>query len=116
MKTINLIHKNKFFAKAKVYDGFFLKSKGLMFSRKLKQKEAILIILNSNKEILHMFFVFQKINIIGLDENKKVVLKKENLIPFLSFLRLNNIKYIIETREDINSIRLNDQIEFLNFD
>jgi len=72
---------------------------GLMFSKKLKVNQAI-IIKRERESILdsaiHMLFVFQKLKIIWLNENKEVVDVK-TARPFISFLKPKKpAKYIIE--------------------
>lgn len=82
----------------------FLKNlKGLMFSRRLKEDEALLLdcreesILGSS---IHMFFVFQTIDAIWLNNDFEVVDIKRNLRPF-TFLHIpqKKARYILETRD-----------------
>jgi len=60
--------------------------KGLMFSKKLKSGESVIL---NNKNLyelfIHMLFVFQKLDIAFLDENFRVFQVKKNLKPFISF-------------------------------
>jgi uncharacterized membrane protein (UPF0127 family) len=59
-------------------DDFISKAKGLMFSRKLKNNECLVL---NNSSSIHMLFVFQDIDVVWLN-NKKVVDKKENIKSF----------------------------------
>jgi uncharacterized membrane protein (UPF0127 family) len=79
---MDVIVDNKLICNAKFCDGFS-KIKGLMFSRKLKDNEGL--ILNNSSDI-HMFFVFQDIDVIWL-YNNRVVDIKENVKPFVSLVK-----------------------------
>ncbi|MBS3150439.1 DUF192 domain-containing protein [Candidatus Woesearchaeota archaeon] len=74
----NIISRN-----AELYTGF-KKFIGLMFSRKLKDDEAL--ILNNSSDI-HMMFVFQKIDVVWLNKGKIVIGKRENVKPFEFLIR-----------------------------
>mgnify|MGYP001606223245 FL=1 len=65
-----------------------------MFSRRLKNNECLIL---NNSSSIHMLFVFQSIDVVWLDKNKKVIDKKENVKPF-NFLIKPRIKscYVIE--------------------
>ena len=77
------------------------KAKGLMFSKKLKDK-ALIFIFNKEKIIsLHMLFVFYPIDIIFLDKNKKVIEIKQNFKPFTFYKNRKPAKYIVELPENI---------------
>ncbi|MBI2670523.1 DUF192 domain-containing protein [Candidatus Woesearchaeota archaeon] len=55
----------------KYFNGF-----GLMFKRKLKENEAVILKINKESRLkasVHMFFVFYSLCIIWLDKDKKVV-------------------------------------------
>ena len=75
--------KNKLIlSNVKLCDGFS-KFIGLMFSRKLRNNECL--VLNKSSDI-HMLFVFQSIDVIWLKDNK-VVDKKENVKPFVFLIK-----------------------------
>jgi len=78
----------------KLCNDFFSKFRGLMFSGRLNDDEAL--ILNNSSDI-HMLFVFQGIDVVWLDKSKNVIDKKENVKPF-SFLIKPKSKayYVIE--------------------
>jgi|SRR3989344_1188126 len=75
----------------KFCDGFY-KIKGLMFSKKLKNNQCL--ILNNSSDI-HMLFVFQIIDVVWLDKNKIVIDKKENVKPFNSLIRPKRKAYYV---------------------
>jgi uncharacterized membrane protein (UPF0127 family) len=56
----------------------FDKIKGLMFSRKLKDDECLIL---NNSSAIHMLFVFQSIDVVWL-KNSKVIDKREDVKPF----------------------------------
>ncbi len=101
--------------KAIIYKNFFLKAKGLMFSKKLKNDSAIILesfaegILNTS---IHMFFVFYPINVIWLNSKFEVVdIKRAK--PFISLLSPKKpAKYIIELTKDIKDIKIGDKLIF----
>lgn len=72
----------------------FSKFMGLMFFRKLRNKESFVLV---NASDIHMFFVFQSIDAVWLDKNRIVVDKKENVKPFTPLIK-PKIKshYVIE--------------------
>ena len=87
------INNNIILNNAKFYDGLS-KCIGLMFSRKLKNNQCLVL---NNASSIHMLFVFQSIDVVWLDKNKIIIDKKENVKPF-SFLIKPRIKscYVIE--------------------
>ena len=58
-----------------------------------------------------MFFVFYKIDVLYLDENKKVIEIKKNFKPFSSYTPKNKAKYVIELA-DLKNTELADTISF----
>ena len=89
-------------SKVKVCTTFLKNLKGLMFSRELKSDEALLLdckqesVLNSS---IHMFFVFQTIDAVWLNNDFEIVDIKKNLKPF-TFLHIPNRKarYVLEMK------------------
>lgn len=115
VKRIKIYHKNKFLAKATIHSTLPSKFKGLMFSKKLKSKEAI--ILSSKKEDLysiHMFFVFQLIDAIWLNKNKEIISIKRNIKPFTPLIKPSKkAQYIIELpKNSTRNIKIKDKIKF----
>ena len=70
----------------------FRKFRGLMFSRKLKDDEALILV---NASDIHMLFVFQKIDVVWLDKNKIAIDKKENVKPFELIIRPRKKAYYV---------------------
>ena len=79
---------------ARLCNSFFLRLKGLMFSRKLRDDECLIL---ENASDIHMLFVFQSIDAVWLGKDKIMTDKKENIKPF-SFLIRPKIKsyYVVE--------------------
>ncbi len=71
----------------------FAQSFGLMFRR----KQNLVMILDKERRVsLHMFFVFFPIDVLIVDENKKIVEIKSNLKPFTFWNSEQKGKYVLE--------------------
>jgi len=80
--------------KHKLCKSDFSKALGLMFSLK---PHTLIFEFNKEKKVsLHMLFVFFPIDVIYLNENKKVVEIKNNFKPFTFYHPKKNAKYLIE--------------------
>lgn len=108
--------KNSRLAKNKrILTTIFAKAKGLMFSRKINDTGYIFVFSKPRKIDLHMFFVFFPIDVLFLDENKKVIEIKEHFKPFTFYISKNKAKYIIELPHKAiknSKTKLKDFIEF----
>ena len=74
---------------AKIAKSLLSRIKGLMFCRKLKKGEALLLVNKSeniNESRIHTFFVFFKIDAVWLDSSRMVVDKKESIMPVAQLL------------------------------
>ena len=76
----------------KLCNSFFSKLKGLMFSRKLKDNECLIL---KNASDIHMLFVFQKIDVVWLNKSKNVIDKKENIKPFNPLIKPKTKSYYV---------------------
>ncbi len=78
---------------------FVSPSKGLMFSKKLQSRKAVVMdVRNLPKLVIHMWFVFQKLDIALLDENLEIFQMKKNMKPFVSCLKPNKTPaYVLES-------------------
>jgi len=74
------------------------KARGLMFTDEATvRSNALLFEFNRPaRQGLHMFFVFYPIDVIFLDEKKKVVDVKERFMPFTAYNSTEKSKYVIE--------------------
>ena len=73
------------------------------------------MVFNKERNIsLHNFFVFYPINVLVLNENKKVIEIKNNFGPFTFWNSKNKGKYLIELGKDEskNKVKVNDLLEF----
>jgi len=99
---------------AKLCDGIFSKSIGLMFTK--EQKNSLILKFNKEKIIsLHMFFVFYPIDVLFFDKNKVVVDKKENFRPFTFYKSKKKAMYAIEIHNGIikkTKTVIGDKIKF----
>ncbi|MBI2137951.1 DUF192 domain-containing protein [Candidatus Woesearchaeota archaeon] len=113
MKIINSSKRTTIADCAKPCSTPLSKAIGLMFTAKPK---ALLFYFPRPLEVsLHMLFVFFPIDIILLDEKKKVVELKENLKPWHFFKAANAAKYIIEAPEgavNASKTAVGDTIKF----
>ncbi|MBW2998815.1 DUF192 domain-containing protein [Candidatus Woesearchaeota archaeon] len=73
--------------------------RGLMFSKK---KTLIFEFKRSSRINLHMFFVFFKINLYFLNENKEVIEIKKDFKPFTIYLSKKKARYVIESPNKLN--------------
>jgi len=74
------------------------KALGLMFSSESKVKRHALIFEFNKQDYwsLHMFFVFYPIDVLFLDDKKKVVDMKKEFKPFTTYTPSKMSKYVIE--------------------
>ena len=98
----------------KFCNSIFSKAIGLMFSRK-SDKSSVFTFKKEKIVPLHMLFVFYSIDVLFLNQDKKIVEMKENFRPFSFYTPKSRAMYVIEMPE--NSIRrfkisLNDKLEF----
>ena len=83
---------------------------GLMF--KFPKNDGLLFIFRKEVFVsLHTFFVFFPIDVVYLNQEKKVIKIRKKLIPFTLFIPPVKCKYILELK-DCKSIKLNDKIKF----
>lgn len=90
----------------------FKKLKGLMFS---KPKNLLFI---SNKPIkvsFHMFFVFYPIDLILINKNKIVEIKK-NFKPFSYYMPKNKFQYALELPNNHLKFNIGDKVGILGFE
>ena len=77
----------------KVCKNIFSQSLGLMF----RKKQNLIMEFDKERKIrLHMFFVFYPIDVLILDENKKIVEIKRNFRPFTFWNSKQKGKYVVE--------------------
>lgn len=106
----NEVAKNKVFCKSIIQ-----KAKGLMFSKPIHNTGYIFVFDTPRRIDLHMFFVFFAIDVVFLDENKKIIEIKENFRPFEFYYSKKKAKYFIELPKgsiESKNIVINDKIEF----
>lgn len=101
--------------KQKVLTNIISKAIGLMFHPKIKDEGYIFSFKEVIKVTIHMLFVFQTIDVVFLDENKKVIELKKDLKPFTLYTAKNKSKYFIEFPKDTiieKNINIDDIITF----
>ena len=91
------------------------KALGLMFSRRIKDKALVFV--NAQEEFvpLHMLFVFQTIDILFLDSNKRIVELKRDFKPFTMYIPTKKAKFVIELPQDTvrkKKIKAGDMCKF----
>ncbi len=94
----------------------FLQFIGLRFHPQLNENKALVFVLRKkSKAIVDMFFVFFNIDILWLDENKKIIHLQENAKPFCFYRPKKEAKYIVELRRGMirrNNIKLDTKLDF----
>ncbi len=115
MKTF---HKNNLLAdQTKYYTNIFSKTKGLRFSKPLKEKQALILVAEKEsirETMIDLLFVFFPIDVLWLDKNKRVVDMRRSVKPF-TFLIIPKrpAKYVVELKEGMaNNINLGDELKF----
>lgn len=97
----------------KILDSKLSQALGLMFS---KPKCLVFDFKKEKRISLHMLFVFFPIDVLFLDNGKKVVEVKENFRPFTFYTsKSDKIRYVIELPKATvkgSKTRLYDKIEF----
>lgn len=99
----------------KLLTSVFSKTMGLMFSKKISDIGFVFVFSKPKKIDLHMFFVFFPIDILFLDDNKKVIEIKENLKPFSIYVSKNKASYVIELPNNTikeSKTKVDDKIVF----
>ncbi len=93
------------------------KARGLMFTNKEAVEEMPLVFEFKRPGIqsLHMLFVFYPIDVVFLDEKKKVLDIKQNFRPFRTYTSMKRSKYVIELPEGVvkrSKTEEGDQLEW----
>jgi uncharacterized protein len=91
------------------------KAAGLMFHPRIKDKAFVFVNREEEYVPLHMFFVFQTIDVLFLDSDKKIADIKQDFRPFTLYFPKKNAKYVIELPQDTvrkKKIKLGDKCEF----
>jgi uncharacterized membrane protein (UPF0127 family) len=104
------IAKNVEFAKTKLQQ-----TSGLMFRKSIPQDYSMIFILKKPSSVnMHMLFVFFPIDVIFLDEEKKIS-GLASLAPWIGFKALKNIKYVLEMKAgtiEKSNLSIGGQMEF----
>lgn len=114
---IKNISKNNILAKeSKICKNIFSKTRGLMFSKEIKNKSLVFIFNKEAKWSLHMLFVFFPIDVLWLNKDYKVVDIKENFKPFsLVAAPKEKAKFVIELPKGTiknTKTKIGDKISF----
>ncbi len=93
----------------------FSRALGLMFHRDITQDFAMIFSMRKTMTVgVHMLFVFFAIDVIFLDDNKKVI-GTGTLKPWLGHKQMKGVKYLIEMHQgtvEAYDIRIGDILEF----
>ncbi len=91
-----------------VCKSFLSKAKGLMFS---KPKNLVFVFDRKEKISLHTFFVFFPIDVLFLDEKRRVV-EHTQMKPFTFYTPKNKVKYVVELPNNKMKIRIDEKVIF----
>jgi len=96
--VINRTRNTVIAGKKRFLNSLFSKAKGLMFtSRSAVHDKAMVFLFKKEKTVsLHMFFVFYPIDVIFLDQTKKVIEIKMNFKPFTIYVPKKKAQYVVE--------------------
>ena len=76
----------------------FRQSLGLMFRKNIPSGYSMIFVLEKPSAVnVHMLFVFFPIDVIFLDENKKIT-GLSRLRPWVGYKAMKNIKYLLEMK------------------
>lgn len=89
----------------KICKSLLSKARGLMFSRK---KNLVFVFGRPRRVSLHMFFVFFPIDVIFLDEDKKIIEIKRDLKPFRFYTSKEKAKYAVELSERGKKLKIGE--------
>lgn len=112
-KTRNIVLEKN----VRIASNFFSQLKGLMFEAKKKFDYALVFPLHSKTIVgasIHCLFVFFPIDVIYLDENKKVVDVKKSVPPFALYRQPKKpSKYFVEVLAGKSSgTQIGDELEW----
>jgi len=96
----------------------FSKTRGLMFRKKLKQGQGLILVADEEsiyETTIHMFFVFFPIDVVWLNKDKKVVDLKCNVKSFQPLIAPREpAKYVLELPVGASkNIKLGDKLDFV---
>lgn len=114
---MKIINNGKLIAdKIKFYDDIFSKTKGLMFSKPLKKREALILVANKEgilNTTIHMFFVFFPVDVVWLNSKKEVIDIRYNVKMFTPFIKPRKpARYVLELSRGIgNFFKIGDKVK-----
>ncbi len=98
-------------------ESYFQQIKGLMFRKQLPMESALIFVMDKAKTTsIHMLFVKFPIDVLFLDENKKI-LKISTLRPWTGFAWSRDTRYIIEMNAGMaskNNLKPGEKLFFRN--
>jgi uncharacterized membrane protein (UPF0127 family) len=100
--------------KLKFCNSLFSKATGLMFSKK-KDRALVFDFFKEKIISLHMLFVFYPIDVLFLDDKKRVVEIKQNLKPFRLYTPKKKARFVIEVINGVvksSRTRIGDKVQF----
>ncbi len=115
MALLNHTKSKKLADEYKIYRRLLGKTKGLMFSRRLKNKALVFEFFPLKKVSLHMFFVFFPIDVLFIDDKNKVVDMIKNFKPFTFYKGSKKCMFVIELPDGIikkTKTKIGDKVSF----
>jgi uncharacterized protein len=115
MEEVDIKFDGKIISRARYCSSLFSKTKGLMFSKKLKKGKSVILVSDFGPRFgsaIGMLFVFFPLDVVFLNKNKEVV-DVRKAYPFLSHIvPKKNSKYVIEMNKGENKLRMGDKVSF----
>lgn len=80
-----------------IADNFFSRARGLMFRKEKKDTAMVLSFKKPGRYSIHMFFVLFPIDVLWLDEKKRIMQMNEHVVPWTPCVSpKTKISYIVE--------------------
>jgi uncharacterized membrane protein (UPF0127 family) len=94
---------------------FLSQGTGLTFHRRMNDEAHVFVFRKPRKVALTMFFVFFPIDVIFLDEKKRIVEIKENFRPFTEYYPKKKALFVVELPAGtikMNGLREGNSLDF----
>ncbi|MFH1505520.1 MAG: DUF192 domain-containing protein, partial [archaeon] len=90
-------------------------TKGLMFTKRIKDTSLVFDFKKIRHVSLHMWFVFYPIDVLFLDKDRKVVDLKKQFRPFGFYTSEKEVKYVVELPSGFivkNRLKIGSEVDF----
>ena len=98
-----------------VCSSFLSKAMGLRFRSVSNDEAYVFPFKNPVRVLMDMWFVFSPLDVVFLDERKKVIEIKENFLPFSTYHSREKASFVVELKEGRvkeKNLKVKDLLEF----